>query len=287
MRLVLLVALAACRTQPTPVGVTPAPRPLGDSTASACDAGDLVACYNLGVRYSKGKGVTQDKARAIALYEKACAGGVIDACINGAAVYEHGYGIPRNDARAAQLNAKACDAHDLEGCANLASLTANGRGVPQDVARAVELFERACTGGFAKACSNHGVIVSRGLAPGGHVRAVELYTQACDRGYLPGCLNLAINVDEGRGTAKDPAQAARLFTLACKGGEGTACYHLGRFDEALRLLEPRCITRRDEACGTLGLMYRDGRGVPQDEARARELLREGCDGGDHRSCGAL
>ena len=46
----------------------------------ACEGGQAVGCFNLGVRYVQGKGVPQDERRAATLFEQACKGGVSQAC---------------------------------------------------------------------------------------------------------------------------------------------------------------------------------------------------------------
>ena len=46
----------------------------------SCDAGDATACYDLGLMYEAGAGVTQDRARARSLFQRACDGGLVDAC---------------------------------------------------------------------------------------------------------------------------------------------------------------------------------------------------------------
>jgi TPR repeat protein len=40
----------------------------------------MSGCYDLGVFYQKGEGVTQDNAQARTWYQKACNGGNQDAC---------------------------------------------------------------------------------------------------------------------------------------------------------------------------------------------------------------
>jgi TPR repeat protein len=47
---------------------------LGDAKTKQCDEGDLFACGMLGEDLVEGKGVGVDRARGIALLEKACAG---------------------------------------------------------------------------------------------------------------------------------------------------------------------------------------------------------------------
>ena len=83
----------------------------------ACEGGEMRGCYNLGVMYRTGTGVTQDLARAVSLYQEACDGG------------------------------------ELEGCTNLGVMYRTGTGVAQDLARAVSLFRQACDNGHVQACS--------------------------------------------------------------------------------------------------------------------------------------
>ncbi|CAA6825930.1 MAG: Unknown protein [uncultured Sulfurovum sp.] len=47
-----------------------------------CNDGKMEACYNLGIMYAKGEGITENKPKAIALFKKACDGGIEDACEN-------------------------------------------------------------------------------------------------------------------------------------------------------------------------------------------------------------
>jgi TPR repeat protein len=46
----------------------------------ACDAGDAEACSKLGQQYYSGKGVKEDRVKAVSLYQKACDGGSATGC---------------------------------------------------------------------------------------------------------------------------------------------------------------------------------------------------------------
>ena len=39
-----------------------------------------------------------------------------------------------------------------------------------------------------------------------------------------------------------------------------------------------------EACGELGALYTQGLGVKKDAAKAKELFKKACDGGDKAGC---
>ena len=45
-----------------------------------CNKGNVKACYNLGLMYAKGEGITKNKPKAIELFQKACDAGVLQAC---------------------------------------------------------------------------------------------------------------------------------------------------------------------------------------------------------------
>jgi TPR repeat protein len=48
-----------------------------------CDGRNLRSCHKLGLLYEKGQGVPKDKAKDVALQQKACDGGFKEACASG------------------------------------------------------------------------------------------------------------------------------------------------------------------------------------------------------------
>ena len=85
----------------------------------ACDAGDMLSCDTLGVRYETGAGVTQDLERAVGLFQRACDGGTMLGCTHLGLMYEKGAGVTPDLASAVLLYERACDGGDMPGCANL------------------------------------------------------------------------------------------------------------------------------------------------------------------------
>ena len=65
------------------------------------DGGDAEVCFNLGFRYDEGKGVDQNKSRAVELYGKACDGGEALGCLQLGHMYENGDGVAKNETTAA------------------------------------------------------------------------------------------------------------------------------------------------------------------------------------------
>ena len=45
-----------------------------------CNGGKAKACYNLGLMYANGEGITQNKPKAVELFKKACDAGIAQAC---------------------------------------------------------------------------------------------------------------------------------------------------------------------------------------------------------------
>jgi len=55
----------------------------------------------------------------------------------------------------------------------------------------------------------------------------------------------------------------------------------------VELLEQACDGGHVAKCYDLGVIYRDGRIVDQDNLKAKELFKKACNGGDTRGCTAL
>ena len=90
------------------------------------EAGDVVAQYNLGVRYANGEGVAADDVAAVKWYRKAA---------------EQGNNFAQN---------------------SLGFMYANGKGIPEDDAEAVKWYRKAAEQGDAIAQNNLGVMYDKG-----------------------------------------------------------------------------------------------------------------------------
>ena len=95
--------------------------------------GDAPACFELGQRYLFGEGgVTQDRARAIALLEQAANGGVADAAFRLGKIYNDGDGVPLNYERSLEFYTLAARAGVLEALHNIGTMLVGGRGVKRN-----------------------------------------------------------------------------------------------------------------------------------------------------------
>jgi len=121
-----------------------------DACRSACDAGNMRGCNNLGEMYRRGEGVETDMAKAIEYYRKGCDGNHPVACVNLANRYKTGQGIEKDYITASQLYAKACVKDDWIGCFTLGTMYEQGKGVKKDLSEAKRLLGRACNEGSLK-----------------------------------------------------------------------------------------------------------------------------------------
>jgi TPR repeat protein len=85
--------------------------PRGDDkfaeTKKKAEAGDANAQFALFIMYSEGKGITRNKAKAMAWLQKSAAGGYLEAQMTLWSIYHYGDGVPRDESRAMQWLRKA------------------------------------------------------------------------------------------------------------------------------------------------------------------------------------
>ena len=56
--------------------------------------------------------------------------------------------------------------------------------------------------------------------------AAKLYRIACNGGEMNGCNNLGVMYVNGTGVVQDVQEAVRFYRTACDGGEMSGCYNL-------------------------------------------------------------
>ena len=309
----LTSALVGCKKAPTS-----APAEAPSPKAAACEAGDrgacaglevelegrclggaAAACRQLAVFHLAGRGGQVDKARAIALYEKACAARDGESCREAA-------GMLRETPRAEQLLQQGCDFGDGFSCSELvADLRTAARDAPRaDAAfrRAVEIFDGGCHKGDPEACMGAGHMRAS-FAPPDEAkaaemfgRAVPIYTERCNKEDAAACFRLALAYHEGRGVPTDFGQHTAFMERACRLGyldacaEEAAAYKLTdtRDDDAKApaLFERACLAgvQRRQPCREAGFLYADGDAVPADKPKGVALLERACALGEVSSC---
>ena len=200
-------AVAEAPVRPLAVDV-----PAGIASEALRDAarkGDRVAIYEIGVRYSQGRGVKRDMKLAADWFGRAA---------------ERGF---------------------APGEYSLGSLHEKGVGVPRDLDRASELYASAAEKGNARAMHNLAVINAQDMPDrkADFAKALGLWEQAAALGVKDSQFNLGILYARGMGVAQDLVQSYKWFAVAARDGDADA---RAKRDDVANLMEPDDIARGKE-----------------------------------------
>jgi TPR repeat protein len=267
------------------------PRPVDPATCADPDA-----CISLGNKLEE----ANDLAGALTAYTRGCELGGKGSCFNAGLFWEQGKPGPADPVKAVALFTRGCDAGDGDSCEHLALHLVNGaEGVGKDEPRAFELFAKACAGGTYSSCYSLGVLHRDGQGTKvDHAKAIAAFTTGCDQNNGLSCDALALAHLFGEGTKKDSARAVELFEKACAASDGSCANLAALLGEgkvmkkdtvrARVLAEKACAAGSPRGCHNLASIFEDdGRGGPDDRARALELWKQACADGFQASCNAV
>ena len=270
---------------------------------SDCLRNDLRACKNL-ARQLRIQSVEVAKAHAMAastdenLWREAadrmkvsCAQHDFEACTEFALYLRIGRGVSKNRAEAASLYQTACGQNVMLACDTFALMQVTGEGVARDVGAGVASLDAQCSRGNGVACDVLALLYYRGAedVAANAQRAVEYSVHGCEMLVGSSCFLLGSFHEQGVGDiAQNPARARELYNRACDLGSEGACIDValalrdgdggaGDLGRAVALLEHACSEHHWLACGQLGQLYEQGRGVPTNSQRANELYEMACD----------
>ncbi|MEZ2221106.1 peptidoglycan-binding protein [Rhizobium sp. RCC_161_2] len=167
---------------------------------AAAKSGDPVALFEIGARYTDGRGVTADLKQAASWYQLAADKGYAPAQYRLASMYEKGNGLDRDLAKAKSYYEQAANQGNASAMHNLAVLEASGTAGPQDYQTAANWFIKA---------ANLGVSDSQ--------------------------FNLAILYARGNGVTQDLQESYKWFAIAAKGGDKDAAQ---KRDEVANAMKP-------------------------------------------------
>lgn len=234
------------------------------SSASA-EEGGAAGLYQLGLCYSGGTGVKKDEVKAYELFRKAAEMGHADAMRELYVCLLKGYGVEKDEAAGRQWLLKAAEHGSVFALADLTGCYAHGaNGFDKDDPEALKWFEKAAKAGIARAQFELG----------------KCY-------------------DEGKFVKKDEAGALKWYRKAAKHGDGDAQYTMGLLYETGRLVEKdakqaaKWFGKAADEEEHVRAMYkyavclRDGIGVRQDEADAKDWFRLAAKKGDNDAKAAL
>jgi localization factor PodJL len=139
-----------------PVGIEP------KSLADAAATGDPNALFEIGARFTDGKGVKTDLSEAANWYKLAADRGLAPAQYRLANLFEKGTGVSRDLTKAMTYYKQAADAGNASAMHNLAVLYASGASGQPDYTAAVSWFGKAADFGIADSQFNLAILLARG-----------------------------------------------------------------------------------------------------------------------------
>lgn len=159
------------------------------------------------------------RERAVELYQQAAGQGDLRAMVSLALLKETGDGVAPDPAGAVELYRRAAALGSADAAINLAVALLEGQGMAKDTVAGMALLRQASQGGSAIATFNLGVLAQEGRQ-GRPEDALALFERAAREGETRAWRAAAVLLDEGRGTARDPDQAAVRLLLGVASDSG-------------------------------------------------------------------
>lgn len=210
----------------------------------AAGSGDPEAENIVGYLYQSGLGVPADTSRALHWYQLASASGSSNATLNLGVLYVLGIGVPKDEAAAAQYFKKAIDEGNGTGADYLGTMAYNGIGARPDKAAAEHWY--------AIGQKMHDPISSYDLGtlystepdhPHDLSKAAGFLSQSADAGYVPAMHSLGALFLRHPELSRTPQEAQHLLEAAAGAGSWRSSL-------------------------LLGILARDGKGMPADSRAA-------------------
>ena len=175
--------LAAGRflVDPATIGGIPTEVPAGLRQAAL--SGDAAALYEIGARLTEGRGVVEDVAAAVRLFERASQAGLPPAQERLASMFEKGLGVGRDLKQAVFWYERAALGGHVRAMHNLATLLASGASGKADYATALRWYTEAAEAGFRDSQFNTGLLLTRGIGSKPNLsRAFQWFSLAAAQG---------------------------------------------------------------------------------------------------------
>lgn len=159
----------------------------------ACQWGVAVACHNLGILWTNGKGGPKDMSKARPLFQTGCDGKYAgetpgDACFNYALALEKGWGGAQDLSGARNYYLKGCSTDQQYACFNAGNMQMQGIGGDVDDAGAFASYDKACGLDIGDACYNAAFLIVKKRATGTAEKGFTHYkTRACELGVEKVC----------------------------------------------------------------------------------------------------
>ena len=125
--------------------------------------GDPSAAYEIGVRFSEGKGVPANLDEAAKWYDRAAQAGIVPAIFRLGTFYEKGLGVKKDTEMARRYYLQAAERGNAKAMHNLAVLDADGGGKGANYKSASQWFRKAADRGVSDSQFNLGILYARGI----------------------------------------------------------------------------------------------------------------------------
>jgi TPR repeat protein len=239
----------------------------------------------LGAAYLAGRGVPQDFTQAAYWYERAANSGDPLAQNQIGFFYQSGIGVPRDPAQAVHWYQRAADGGYLRAKVNLGVAYLWGLGVRKDTQLGYDFIHEAALRNYGLADAYMGEIYHFGLGVPADDEAARIWYE---RGaHAKDCIaeyRLAALLSAGTPSNQDLLKAAKLLRESVKGGFVAAQHSLGlllinhpdlpaKQNEAVNVLQTASEEGVWKSSVVLGVVYRDGKTVPIDHAKAYFYFR--------------
>ena len=154
----------------------------------AANKGYANAQYNLGVLYSKGRGVEKNYKQAAAWYLKAANQGYTNAQFNLGVIYSKGQGVEQSNQQSAAWYHKAAENGDVYSQYNLGDMYFIGQGVEQSYQKSAAWYRKAAEQGDAYSQYKLGLMYEFNWGVKRNKKtAEEWYKKSCISGYSKAC----------------------------------------------------------------------------------------------------
>ncbi len=185
----------------------------------SCAGGWMTAC-TIGGRVAAKAG----DVNVIELFRRGCAGGDAEGCWNLGLLFRDGVGVTKNDAEAVRRFKLACDGGARLGCVSYAQALEKGAGAAPAVEGAIAVLTRACDEGYSASCAELGKHHFMGTGvPADDAKGIALLERACEGTDRSSCLVLGLRYKQGTGVTADRDKALRYLNRACETGDPIAC----------------------------------------------------------------
>ena len=181
-------------------------------------------------------------------------------------MYCHADGVAQNYRKGMGWYERAAVQNDSAAIFNLGTMLQNGEGVPVNIKKAAEHYLKSAQLGNigASAMVGHLYLTGEGL-PQDFGKAAHWFAISAKSGDASAQANLACLYWNGQGVEADPIQSIGWMYSAAKAGFAGAAQQLSTMKT--EVLEAAKDGDANAAC-ILGIMFRDGIGVQQDDAEA-------------------